>query len=171
MKNLFKKIALTLTFVLSINTIPALAATNESTLNNSKKQEINFNPPEAGTISYLSDKEVVDLLIENGYDIDVSQYKFLLYRSNGYNKIVWKNDGFDLYISKNTILILGGAGVGALGVIMAAFPPLAGATGTIVLSAISMYVGGNITDGKIFRFKYRNGNKLDPYLSSVGTQY
>lgn len=164
MKNLFKKIALTLTLILTFNTIPAFA----STINNSTEK---FNPPKAGTVTYLSDMEVVNLLKENGYDIDVSKYKFLLFKANGFNKIVWKNDGFDLYISKNTMLILGGVGVGALGIMIAAFPPLAGGVGTVVLSAISMYAGGNITDGKIFRFKYRNGNKLSPYLSSVLTQY
>ena len=93
----------------------------------------------------FSDAEIYNEAKKEGYSIDTP-----MERANGVNKIVWRKDGgFNLYISKNTLLLVSGAGIGAITFLLAPFAP---ATVAIISSAISMVIGGNISDGRVFRF-------------------
>jgi len=88
---------------------------------------------------------------------------------NGVNKIVWrKGGGFDLYVSKNTLLLGTGAAIAAL---TSLFAPFAPAAISVISGAIGMYAGGNISSGRVFRFNKSMIGKYDyryTYLKSWG---
>ncbi|WP_434798231.1 hypothetical protein [Terrisporobacter vanillatitrophus] len=124
----------------------------------------------------FTDQEVYDALKKQGYDVDKvlresNQNNFKMLRasknSNGVNKITWRKDGgFDLYLSKNSLLVISGLGIGA---VSALFGPLAPAATAIIASTVSMYAGGNISCGKVFRFTKVKIGKYDykyAYLKS-----
>lgn len=124
----------------------------------------------------FTDQEVYDALKRQGYDVDkvlresnqnTSRVRRAAKNSNGVNKIKWRKDGgFDLYLSKNSLLIISGVGIGALS---ALFGPLAPAATAIIASTVSMYAGGNISCGKVFRFTKVKIGKYDykyAYLKS-----
>jgi len=120
-------------------------------------------PP--GTEITISDREVYETARSLGYDVNMS---VLNQRAkNGVNKIVWRsNGGFDLYVSKNTLLLGTGAAIAALTVLFAPFAP---ATISVISGAIGMYAGGNISSGRVFRFNKSMIGKYDykyTYLKS-----
>lgn len=131
------------------------------------ENNINFseNKTSNGDVEIVvNDVDVYKAAKNAGYNVDMS---VLRARANGVNKITWRKDGgFDLYVSKNSLLLISGAGIGAIGFLLGPFAP---GTIAIISGAVSMYVGGNISNGRVFRFIKVKVNKYDykyAYLKS-----
>lgn len=78
-----------------------------------------FEDDQGNIILTVDDSEVCNAAIDAGYNVDNS---VLYSRSKGVNKIVWRNDGgFDLYLSKNSLLLIAGAGIGAITALLGPF--------------------------------------------------
>lgn len=120
-----------------------------------------FEDDQGNIILTIDDSEICNAAIDAGYDVDNS---VLYSRAKGVNKIVWRKDGgFDLYLSKNSLLLIAGAGIGA---ITALLGPLAPYTIGTISGAVGMYVGGNISDGRVFRFIKIKATGQYAYLKS-----
>lgn len=114
--------------------------------------DIDYNIPEEGTITYIKDTDIIKALKTEG--IDTSEYDYLLrQRATGTTKIVWKKNGFDVYISKRVASMLMGAGGAAAGILVQVIPGIGQATATIIAGAIGGYLSSIPENGKIFRFR------------------
>lgn len=82
-----------------------------------------------------------------GYDVDMSIVRSRA--SNGVNKIVRTKTGYNIYVSKNTILLAATVGASALGWIIST---VSAGAGSLIVGLIVQYANNTVTSGKVFRF-------------------
>lgn len=117
--------------------------TNEFTLNPNDDDE----KLKVGEEITFTDLEIYQAAKDMGYDVDMSIVGSRA--SNGVNKIVRTKTGYNIYVSKNTLLLASTVGATALGWVISA---VSAGAGTLIVGLIVQHANNTITSGKVFRF-------------------
>lgn len=132
------------------NNTTSYIETSDEYIVNTSEEEDNMKVGEEIT---FTDREIYEQLKSAGYDVDNTA---VMARSAGVNKVVKTKAGYDIYVSKNTLVYAANVGAAAIGWAIGQISPLAG---TIVASVIVQWANNNIKHGRVFRFnKIKAGN-------------
>lgn len=157
MKNKKMNKILAITMITTMLTVPFASTahameTIDSSYQYEKTNELTFDSNDdeklkVGEEITFTDLEIYQAVKDMGYDVDMSIVRSRA--SNGVNKIVRTKTGYNIYVSKNTILLAATVGASALGWIIST---VSAGAGSLIVGLIVQYANNTVTSGKVFRF-------------------
>lgn len=142
-----------------------IESSNEFELNSVDDMDDNM---EVGDEIVFSDYEIYKAAKDAGYDVDMSLVNQNRVKRgvNGVNKVVKTKTGYNIYVSKKTLLLASNTGAAALGWVINSVAP---GFGSFIAGTIMTYVSSSISSGKVFKFNKIKVGKYDYKYALVKT--